>query len=155
MTGGGEKKRNGPPLPSPRLIPLFYVRCVMCGTCCYVSNPSLLRTRKNAGKEVADDPTNLARSLAKSLRAWEGEGFDDNEVPVEGGAVVPNQNKGLCSLCDRAVWLYGRQVRSASGGPCQIVSIDKINSTTPGSTRRAAPLRSPAGHKVVQGLQEL
>ncbi|GMH91353.1 hypothetical protein TrST_g2165 [Triparma strigata] len=87
-------------------------RCVMCGTQCYIANPETGAKRKNAGKEVADDPSALYAALRKNSRliancpASIGNGTREDASDLPLGAVIPNQNKGLCSLCDRAVWLF-------------------------------------------------
>jgi len=87
-------------------------RCVMCGTQCYIANPETGAKRKNAGKEVADDPATLYAALRKNSRliancpASIGNGTREDATNLPLGAVIPNQNKGLCSLCDRAVWLF-------------------------------------------------
>ena len=96
-----KKPRNSAPTEVSR-------RCVMCGTRCLLATKD--SKRKNAGKETADDPTTLHGYLMANRgavgRGEQEEGGVDLTGLGDEGPIIPTQNKGLCSQCDRAIWIY-------------------------------------------------
>lgn len=85
----------------------------MCGTACFLATSDT--KRKNAPKETFDEAevTTLHNTLIVNcaIIAAAGRSCDDDleDLTAEcnrDGPVIPTQNKGLCSLCDRAVWNY-------------------------------------------------
>ena len=83
----------------------------MCGSRCLLATKET--KRKNAGKETVDDTSRLYGKLKRNILLVETFADKDQEIDaglteeeLRDGPVIPTQNKGLCSLCDRAVWMY-------------------------------------------------
>jgi hypothetical protein len=70
--------------------------CVMCGSACPCSNGTKKKCSGTINKSGKADGSLVQRS---------SNGQDPNAMDKNGYAIIPTQNKGLCTLCDINVWV--------------------------------------------------
>ena len=99
--------------------------CVMCGKECLMASND--NKRKHAAKEVNinDDNATIQSALTANCAAIAGDekGAATLMGLTKNGPLIPTQNKGMCSLCDRAIWSYHKPATTSPVTPPMVFPI--------------------------------